>query len=89
MVASRPETEWDALQRAWMIALGEYRATRCKGCGNNVEETTGPQDGLRWQVRRVRCWACHDLEAAHLVNSKTDKPETYPGARLMWVEKAR
>jgi hypothetical protein len=33
LVSSRPETEWDATEVAWMQALGDYEATLCEHCG--------------------------------------------------------
>jgi hypothetical protein len=89
VVASRPETEWDATQRGWMLALAEHRSGRCKGCGHKLDETTGRKGARqRWQIRKARCWACHDLEGVRLQHLKNDKPDDRPGARLMWVEKA-
>lgn len=89
-MASQPETEWDAIQRGWMLALAEYRAGKCSGCGHNLDETLGNKGARqRWRVQKARCWACHDLEGVRAQNAKTDKPEDLPGARLMWVEKVR
>lgn len=70
-----------------MLALAEYRATRCRRCGNNVNETTAMEGTHQWRVRKVRCWACHELEGAQ--NAAPNKPEDRPGARQMWVEKVR
>lgn len=31
-----PETEWDATEREWMLALDEYERTLCPRCGRPV-----------------------------------------------------
>lgn len=85
LVGSAPETEWDTLQRGWMLALAEYRASRCRRCGNNINETTAKEGTHQWRVRKVRCFACDALEGAQ--QQASNKPEDRPGARLMWVEK--
>lgn len=49
LVSSRAEPEWDEDERAWMLALGEYRASLCPcGCGHPMRDTisderTGPK----------------------------------------------
>lgn len=40
LLRSTPEAEWDDLQQGWMVALGLYDATRCNGCGGDLQETT-------------------------------------------------
>lgn len=88
MVASRPETEWDAEQRGWMLALAEFRASRCPcGCGHNAKDTTGMEIPGQWVARRVRCHARAALEAAQA--AAPNNPEDLPGARIWWSEKVR
>lgn len=68
-----------------MLALARYRATRCRRCGNNVNESTAKEGTHRWRVRKVRCYACDALERAQ--HSMPNEPGDRPGARQMWVEK--
>lgn len=86
-MASRPETEWDDLQRGWMLALAEFRATRCPcGCGHHIDKTTAKEGTHQWRVRKVRCMA-RDAELAaqqKAPNEAKDRPE----ARLWWTEEA-
>jgi hypothetical protein len=71
-----------------MLALAEFRATRCPcGCGHNVAETTAKEGTYRWKVRRVRCLARDAMVAAQ--QQASGKPEDRPDARLWWTEKVR
>lgn len=56
MISSQPEPEWDDLQSGWMLALAEYRAGRCDGCGGQLEETTTHET---WDaLPPLRCHKC-------------------------------
>lgn len=69
-----------------MLALAEYRASRCPcGCGNNAADTTGPEVIGQWKARRVRCHARAAMVLAQ--RNASSKPEDLPEARLWWVEK--
>lgn len=71
-----------------MLALAEYRATRCPcGCGHAARDTTGTEVPGQFKARRVRCHARAALEAAQA--GASNKPEDLPGARLWWTEKVR
>lgn len=44
MVASWTESEWDDDERGWMLALSEFRASRCPcGCGHPTRDTLSPE----------------------------------------------
>jgi hypothetical protein len=84
----RPETEWDGEQRGWMLALAEFRASRCPcGCGHNMADTTAKEGTHQWRVRRIRCHARDAMEGAQ--QRASNKPEDRPGARIWWSEKVR
>jgi hypothetical protein len=71
-----------------MLALAEYRSSRCPcGCGNNVADTTGPEVIGQWKARRVRCHARAAMVLAQ--QHASSKPEDLPEARLWWTEKVR
>jgi len=71
-----------------MLALVEYRASRCPcGCGHSVADTTAQQGVHEWRVRKVRCHARDKLVAAQ--QAASNKPEDRPDARLWWTEKVR
>lgn len=90
LVASRPESEWDAQQRGWMLALAEFRASRCPcGCGHSVADTTAKAGTHEWRVRKVRCFARDALVAAQQAAAKDAKPEDRLDARIWWTEKVR
>jgi hypothetical protein len=69
-----------------MLALAEYRASRCPcGCGHNIAETTAPEGTHRWRARKVRCYARDAMVAAQ--EAAQTKNVTRPEARLWWSEK--
>ena len=87
MVASRPETEWDDWQRGWMLALFEYRASRCPGCGQNVAESMAPEGAHVWRAQSRRCWAC-DAKATAM-DAAPHGEHDRPVARYWTVRKVR
>lgn len=45
LVRSWTEPEWDEKQTAWMLALSEYRASRCPcGCGHAARDTLSSEE---------------------------------------------
>lgn len=79
MVASTPETEWDADQQGWMVALAVYRAGRCPLCGGDIEECGSKSRGT-WEVPLPRrCWRTDALIAAQEARTKTEHPQA-----LLW-----
>lgn len=88
LVASRPETEWDAEQRGWVLALAVFRNSRCPcGCGHNVADSTGQEVPGMFRAQRVRCHARAALDLAQA--QAPNKPEDLPGARIWWTDKVR
>lgn len=65
LVSSIPETEWDASERGWMLALVEYRKGLCQQCGGLLKETTDPknEDGYK-HLPPVCCERCKEFERA-------------------------
>ena len=58
MLSSTPEAEWSPTEAGWMLALAQYEAGLCEGCGYPLEETlsTAPED---WVVLPpIRCAVC-------------------------------
>lgn len=84
---SYPESEWDDEQQGWMLALGEYRASLCSGCGQDRRETTAKEGTHEWRVRKWRCLACDAVELAQ--ESAAKNKQIRPGAVLWGVEKVR
>jgi hypothetical protein len=77
LVSSRPEPEWDELQRSWMLALGEYRAGLCPcGCGHPMRDTISSEaTGPAFHVPPpARCRARDALVQAQAV-FKNPRPE--------------
>ena len=59
-MSSVPETEWDQPEQAWMLALDEYEAGLCEGCGHELKDTIPPaSEPEDWYVAPpLRCSAC-------------------------------
>jgi hypothetical protein len=70
-----------------MLALAEYRANRCPGCGHNLAESTAKGGAHQWRVHKRRCHAC-DAKAITRDIFMQGKPER-PEAVLFWTEKVR
>lgn len=62
---SRPEPEWDDLQRAFVHALADLKADECPGCGGYLSETSAKENMHAYHVPPPRrCHRCTALEAA-------------------------
>jgi len=59
LVSSRPEPEWTDDERAWLLALADYRRLLCPcGCGHLAEESLNPANDGRFRVGPpTRCHA--------------------------------
>lgn len=67
-----------------MLALGEYRATRCPSCGGDISDCTDPEADGRYTVPPpTRCHATTALRAAQ--EQYRDSP--HPGALLWHAER--
>lgn len=74
MWLSQPETEWDEQEQAWMLALAEYRASRCPGCGGNLAETTASgSEGKYGPDLPLQCFQCEALGRSH--DAYVDQPQ--------------
>lgn len=92
-----PETEWDELQRGWMVALTLYEADTCRGCGHQLEDTTDPQRDYNnplapYQYEAVDGWPkqCHRCAALDRVQHEVEaqRPQ-HPGAMKYAVHLTR
>lgn len=50
------EPEWSDEDRAYALALTDYDANRCPGCGGQLDETTDPKIADR--VHHTKCHRC-------------------------------
>lgn len=75
------EPEWDEEERAWVLALLDYEADQCRGCGGQLSETTDPDTEGKWKVQLpVRCHKCTAL-AEH----QQAYAETKHNHALLWA----
>lgn len=76
MVSSTPEAEWDDEERAWMLALADYRASRCPNCGGDARECLDPETEGEWVVPPpVRCQARTAITIAQKPYGESPQPE--------------
>jgi hypothetical protein len=53
------ETEWDAEEQEWMLALAVLEADECPGCHGWLSETTKPESEGAWMpAPPLRCHRC-------------------------------
>lgn len=82
---TRREVEWDDAERGWAVALLEYEADICQGCGGRLSETTDPASEGHWHVPLpTRCHRCTSLAAA-----QEPYRETKHGGALLWSAERR
>jgi hypothetical protein len=66
LVSSTPESEWDEVEQGWMLALTEYRGSRCPGCGGDLTVTTdADNDGRFAPLQPVQCHRCVGFSQSH------------------------
>ena len=77
-------TEWSGWtedDRAWVLALAEWEASRCPGCNGWLAETTDPaNDGRYNEEPPVRCFRCDAL------HRRQDDYKDHPNrsAQVLW-----
>jgi len=65
MVASKQEPEWDEVEQNYMLALAEYRASKCPVCGGPIDECTDPANEGKFRTELpTRCHRQTSLLAA-------------------------
>lgn len=74
------EPEWDDVSRAHLLALLEYEAGLCAGCGRPLSETTNPlMDGRFIYDGYVECFCCLAIAAG---SAKAAKGHDHPHVLL-------
>lgn len=64
------------------VALLEYEAERCPGCGHSRAESMDPAHEFDWRVEPARCHACATRERAA---RSASADETWSDAGIQWV----
>lgn len=66
-----------------MLALAEYEADLCTGCGGHLSETTAPEAEGQYAIEpAVRCHRCTALSIARHQLQESSQPEAlYPIVR--------
>jgi hypothetical protein len=72
LVSSTVDSPWTAQEQGWMLALAEYEASRCDGCGNDLHESLD-SEMEEWAVEPIRCGACTRLAVAQDAHAKDHK----------------
>lgn len=77
------ESEWDAAERAWMLALASYQAQVHEQCGTYLPDAIRPEDDGAFRAELpTRCHICTArlaAIAAHVDGSHAPHPEA-----LLW-----
>ena len=63
-MASTREVEWDETERAWMLALFEYRESLCTVCGWPREICRAQDAEHKVEPFVERCWVASRIEAS-------------------------
>lgn len=66
------EALWTAEDRAWAMALLEYEADTCSGCGQPHSESTLIENEFRYESTALVCHACRAV-ARHAENLSETK----------------
>ena len=78
------EPRWTEQDRAWVLALAEYRAGLCPLHGGPLDECGNEAAEGTFEVPPpIRCRA-HELKLIHIAQHKADHPEA-----LLWVARKR
>lgn len=80
------EVEWDDDERAKVLALLDYEAQTCPGCGGFLPETTDPQMQFRYEADNPS--RCHRCDALH-AKQEAYKDQTRSSALVIWPVEPR
>lgn len=70
------EPEWNDEDRAYALALEQYEASLCSGCGEPLEETTKPEhDGAYRAELPIRCHRCTAAGVATEAYEENPQPQ--------------
>lgn len=87
LVSSQPEAEWSPLEAGWMVALAEYEAGLCEGCGHPLEETLTTEAEDWKALPPLRCAVCtqHSMQHDEYADVKAKNPRPTPHMQaLRW-----
>lgn len=80
-------SEWSDADRAWMVALAHYRATRCPACGGDIRDCGAPDDQVAIDVPPPR--RCRVTDEILLARATTYKAVVRPQALLFRADVRR
>lgn len=75
---------WADDDQAWAIALLEYEADICSGCGQPRSESMSPDNEFRYRSTVLRCHGCAAVarESENLVDAKANTRGLMIGVEL-------
>lgn len=79
------EVEWDEEQRALALAMFQFQAETCHGCGGWLQETTAEEaEGKYVALPPIRCHRCKVINAER--EAYHEEPELYhPDSYVIWL----
>lgn len=87
LVASRPEVEWDDTERAWMLALEEYRSDLLCECGCGFPKKISQAPETEFSVEVPPPTRCH-IRTALAADQKAAEDRPTPEG-LIWGVRLR
>lgn len=83
-IPRRGEPLWTDEDRAWAIALLEYEADLCSGCGQPRSETTEAANETKYTTTALRCHGCAAVarESEHRSGPLDDRKGLLIGVKL-------
>lgn len=70
------EPEWTDYDRALALALADFEAESCPGCGHPLAETTDPEAEYRWTPGpAIRCHRCTAAYQARDIHATSPQPQ--------------
>lgn len=83
-VVAPGEPLWTAEDRAWSIALLEYEADLCSGCGQPRSQSMDAENEFRFQPTVLVCHGCRAVakESERLAESKMNTKGLMIGAHM-------
>lgn len=85
LVSSVPDVEWDDQEHGWMVALAQYRDTRCPRCNGDLVTTTASEnEDCFVHEPPLVCFKCVAFSRVHELYADEPHPQS-----LIYLVKSR
>lgn len=79
------ESEWDDESRNWALALDDFEADQCPGCGGQLSQTRKRPEGdpqPLFEISTIVCARCEDTASVQKSHQDADEQRRKAGARV-------